>query len=237
MSSSRRTRSGWLAGVVLGLVVGTGAGALYHHRDTARAAADREEIEQVLTEEQRGRTTGLPAPTEIVREVIAGSREDSVVVVDSLSSTVTRKDLRRARAILDDADVPGHLVLAPSPNDGDLGYNNSSFAAMWMDGVGQDGHYVVLWTDGMTESAARGMDDEYLDTALSRGQPGQALVRIATEMATWPATPEYRPDWETRDAQDYWGGVGGGVGLVLLIGVFLVLPVFFAVRTAVGRRR
>ncbi|MGN0064638.1 MAG: hypothetical protein ACI379_10385 [Nocardioides sp.] len=236
MSAARR-RWGWPVGLLVGAILGGTTGTLYWQHDSARAAADRARVEQVLDDDQRTRTEGLPAPTEVVREVVRASREHSVVVAPSLADQVSEEDLAQARSLLYASEVEGFLALAPKPDDGRLGYNNSSFSAMWMDGVRRDGHYVVLWTDGRTESAARGMDDEYVDTELSRGQPGKALVRIAEQMATWEAEPEYEVDWETRDAQDYWGGVGGGAGLFVVIGGFLVLPLFLALRWAVSRRR
>lgn len=226
----------WGAGALAGAVLGTAAGVGWWSQDSGRADRDRAEVERVLSETQSQRTDGLPAPTEIVRDVVAASRKASVVVDPALADRVSEEDLAEARSILDGADVPGFLAYAPAPT-GANGYNNSSFGAMWMDGVRKDGHYVVLWTNGTTESEARGMDPEYVDATGAAGQPGRALVRLAAQMAQWPEEPVYVPDWEAEERDDYYGGVGGGIGFFVLGGGFVVVPLFLLLRFLVGRRR
>lgn len=223
-----RRIAGWTAGVVVGAVVGVLLATTLQDWQEGREARDIERRAEVF-----GRTDEVPAPGDAVRELLA---QDSLVAIDPLiADRLPEDDVRRAEAILADASVPARIAYLAYPDTSDEGYTSSGAATQWSTGVGEEGHYVVLWDNGRTESVAVGLGSPYVETRTD-GQPGPALVRIAAEMAAWEAEPLPTAPAEPSDS-DYWGGVGGGIGAAVLFGGFVVLPLFALLRWYVGSRR
>lgn len=220
---------GWWIGAVAGLVAGLGAGVLAQDlqewRETADVASRAEAFE---------RGDPVPPPGDAVRALVA---QDTLVAVDPLlAGRIPEADLRRAEAVLATAPVPARIAFLRDPSGVDEGYTASGAAAQWRVAVGERGHYVVLFDNGSTESGAVELEGHYVNTR-SKGQPGPALVRVAEEMVTWQGEPLPTAPETAFSGEDYWGGIGGGIGAAGVIGSLAVVPPFLLLRLYVGSRR
>lgn len=219
--------AGWVIGAVVGVAVGTGVGLQTQEWQESREETDVAERAAVFERDEE-----VPGPVDAVRELLA---QDSRVVVDPLlEDRISEDDRARAEAVLADSRVPARIAYLPYPTT-DIGYTPSGAGPQWWTGVGEEGHYVVLWDNGSTDTGAVGIEPEFVD-ARTKGQPGPALVRLAQEMATWQAVP--LPTEPDRPGDfDEWGGIGGGLAAAGLAGGFIVVPLFLALRWYVGARR
>ncbi|GAA1936754.1 hypothetical protein [Nocardioides hwasunensis] len=218
----------WSVGAVIGIAAGTGLALSVQDWQEEREAADVQRRAEVF-----GQVDDVPAPVDAVRDLLD---QDTLVAVDPLlADRVPEDDLQRAEEVLSGSRVPARIAYLDYPDGNEVGYTPSGAAAQWRAAVGQEGHYVVLWSNGGTDSDAVGLEPHYLD-ARSQGQPGPALVRIAEEMATWEAEPLPTEPAEPSDF-DYWGGVGGGLAAAALMGALGIAPLFLLLRWYVGSRR
>lgn len=221
-------RAGWAIGAVVGVVTGVLFGVSTQSWQEAREERDIE-----LRAEEFARTDVVPPPGDAVRALV---EQDSPVAVDPLLiDRVPEDDLRRAEAILEDASVPSRIAYLTYPDTNDAGYTPSGATVRWSTAVGEEGHYVVLWDNGSSSTAAVGLEEPFVETRTD-GQPGPALVRIAAEMAAWEAEPLPTAPAEPT-GYDYYEGVGGGITAALLYGAFGVVPAFLLLRWFVGSRR
>ncbi|GAB3031495.1 hypothetical protein GCM10011376_24770 [Nocardioides flavus (ex Wang et al. 2016)] len=220
-------RAGWLVGAVAGVVVGVLLGISTQSWQESREARDIER-----RAEEFARTDVVPPPGDAVRALL---EQDSLVVVDPLlADRLPTEDVGRAEAILEGADVPARIAYLTYPGTPREGYTNSGAPVQWSTGVGEVGHYTVLWDTGFADTVAVGLEPPYLQSRVE-GRPGPALVRVAEEMVTWGAEPlPSEPREPSRN--DYWGA-GGGVAALLFVGAFVVLPLFALLRWYVGSRR
>ncbi len=215
-SSVTRWLLAWTAALLVGGVTAT---ALTGWMDDRQERIERRTLAERIAYDQHRDV--VPEPIDLVRKI--ATDRALVVVAPELADQVSSTDLAAARAALTDAEVPGRLAYLPYPET-DSGYTTSGLPLQWMEAIGTDGHYVVLWNrSGLTESTGRGMADEYLSTE-TKGQPGKALVRIAEEMATWPQEPAEGDTPPSRSTNSYWGGRGGGIAAGLLFGGLTVVP-------------
>jgi hypothetical protein len=215
-------------GGCLGVLAGVCAGAVAADWQEAREVADMQRRTAAF---EASLDVAAPPPAEGIRALLAQSGR--VVVEPALADRIGEADLATAEELLASSDVDLHLAYLRAPYDRSLGYYiPSSAVAQWAAGVGETGHYVVLFDDGTLHTAAVGLEDGYV-FAQSKGQPGPALVRVAEEMTTLEAEPLTLSE---PSGSDYWGGVGGGIGAALLFGGLLVVPAFLALRFAVSRR-
>lgn len=220
--------AGWVIGAVAGVVAGIALGFAAQDWQEAREAVDVERRAEVF-----GRTDEVPPPGDAVRALL---EQDSRVAIDPLlADRLPAEDVRRAEAILEDAAVPARIAYLTRPETSDEGYTSSGAPVQWSTEVGEEGHYVVLWDTGRTDAVAVGLEPPYVQ-ARTEGQPGPALVRLAAEMSAWEAQPLPSEPDEPSDV-DHWGGAGGGVAAALLLGTFVVLPLFALLRWYVGSRR
>ncbi|WP_210648932.1 hypothetical protein [Nocardioides sp. SYSU D00065] len=220
--------AGWVIGAVTGVVVGTLLALVTQDWQESREAADV--ARRAAAFEHRD---VVPEPGDAVRALV---EQDSRLAIDPLlADRVPVADRRRAEALLDGSPVPARIAYLTYPETQDEGYTSSGAAAQWRTAVGEEGHYVVLWDSGHTESGAFGLEEHYVESR-TEGQPGPALVRLAEEMAEWEAEPlPTRP--EPVHDYDSWGGIGGGLAAGALMGLFGVVPVFLLLRWFVGTRR
>lgn len=219
-------RHGWWVGTVVGVVAGTGLAVGVQGWQEDREASDVE-----LSRSADAADSGVPEPVEAIRDLLD---QDSLVVVDPLlEDRVPAEDRQRAEEILATSPVPAHLAFLSYPRD-EAGYTPTGAGPQWWTHVGEDGHYVILWDNGNTDTGAIGMEPEYVSER-TQGQPGPALVRIAGEMTTWEAVPV--DDADDPGESDYWGGTWGGIGAAALFGTFVVVPLFLLLRWVVGLRR
>lgn len=223
-----RRPTGWAVGAVIGIVVGIAVALSVQGWQESREASDIERRADAFVQEDV-----VPAPVDAIRELLA---QDSRVVVDPLlEGQVSAEDRQRAEELLAASPVPARIAYLSYPDDIDAGYTANGAGPQWWTGVGEEGHYVVLWDNGTTAVGAVGIEPDHLMDRTT-GQPGPALERIAEEMATWEAvTLPTEPD-EPGDF-DYWSGVGGGLAATLLFGGLGVVPVFLLLRWYVGTRR
>ena len=219
---------GWVVGALVGVVAGTAVGFATQAWQDSREASDLER--RVAADDYQ---VVVPEPVDAIRDLLA---QDSRVVIDPLlADRVPEDDLRRAEELLDGSPVPARIAYLTYPADTTTGYTPSGAGPQWWTNVGEEGHYVVLWSNGNTAVGAVGLEPEYV-AGRTEGQPGPALVRIAEEMATWDAVPADEGPYEPSDF-DYWSGIGGGIAAALLFGSFIVVPVFLLLRWYVGSRR
>jgi hypothetical protein len=220
--------AGWVIGVAVGIVAGTALAVVVQDWQEAREASDVQRRADVFHREDV-----VPPPGDAIRSLL---EQDALVAVDPLlADRVPEADRQRAEAILADSSVPARIAYLSSPDGAEVGYTATGAAAQWSAAIGEEGHYVVLWDSGSTDSVAVGLEESYVDTR-TEGQPGPALVRLAAEMSAWEAVPLPTEPAEPNDF-DYWDGVGGGIAAGLLLGTFVVVPVFFLLRWFVGTRR
>lgn len=220
--------AGWVIGPLVGIAVGTTVGLQTQAWQQSREDADMARRVALFEHEEE-----VPGPVDAVRELL---EQDTLVVVDPLlEGRIPEEDLARAEAVLADSPVPARIAYVSNPVGSESGYTASGFSAQWSTNVGEVGHYVILWDNGLTRAGAVGLEEEYVSTR-TEGQPGPALVRIAEEMVTWEAVPlptEARP----ADDFDYWGGPFSGLAIAAVLGSMTVVPLFFVLRFFVGQRR
>ncbi len=221
--------SGWVIGIVVGLLAGTGVALATQSWQEQREAEDIAARAAVFEAEQGEM---VPAPGDTVRALL--SQQSPVVIDPLLARRVSEADLARVVQVLEGAAVPARLAYVRYPRTWD-GFTPSGVAVQWSSGVGETGHYVVLFDNGSARTSAVGLEDPDV-SANGDGQPGPALVRIAEDMATWEAEPLPTGPKPLNDF-DYWGGLGGGVVAGLLFGLFLVLPLHLLIYFGVGRLR
>lgn len=229
MSRSTPVRSaGWVVGAAVGLVAGAVVSISVQDRQERREASEMERLAEAVGQVER-----VPPPGDAVRALV---EQDTHVALDPLlADLIPADDVKRAEEILVGSPVPARIAFLSRPDLSEVGYTTSGAAAQWRTSVGEEGHYVVLFDNGYTESGAVGLEDPSVDTR-TKGQPGPALVRLAEEMATWEAEPLSTEPYQPSDF-DYWGGIGGGLAAGGLMGVFGVVPVFLLLRWFVGTRR
>jgi hypothetical protein len=219
---------GWVIGAVVGIAVGFGLAVATQDWQEAREASDIERRAEMF-----GREDVVPPPVDAVRSLI---EQDGLVAVDPLMvDRVPEADRQRAEEILARSPVPARIAYVAYPDSSDVGYTTTGAAAMWQAAIGEEGFYVVLFDNGLTETGALGLEDHYVSTQ-TKGQPGPALVRLAEEMVTWEAEPLPTAAEAPHD-NDYWGGIGGGIGAAVLFGALGVVPAFLLLRWYVGSRR
>lgn len=139
--------------------------------------------------DENKKQTAMPAPGEILREVL-DRQDERVVVSRELTSLVTPADLATAQSILKAADVPAWIFLIPQDDPMDGSYTQYGAAEVLGTHVadGKPGYVVTLYPDGQSVvSEQGGVDGNSLE---STGRPGPALIRMAEEIATWSAEPE-----------------------------------------------
>lgn len=225
---SRGSATGWTIGIVVGLAAGFGTAAAAQGWQESREAADLDR-----RTERFAAVESVPEPVDAVRELL---EQDSLVAIDPLlADRVSQADRQRAEELLAASPVPARIAYLADDDGVYSGYTSSGAAAMWQAAIGEEGHYVMLFDNGLEESGAIGLDDHYVSTR-TQGQPGPALVRIAEEMATWEAEP-LALKTDDLDQEDYWGGTAGGVAIGATAGTLVIVPLFALFRWYVGSRR
>lgn len=219
-------RHGWVIGVVLGILAGTGAGVWTWDREQERQ--DRQWVDRVEAFE---RTEEVPPPADVVQELV--DQDTRIAVAHSLEGGVDAALRAQAEKVVAGAPVTTHIGYLPAPSTRN-GYTNSGAPTMWAAAVNEPGHYVVIYDDGTSEVASIAYEEPFLYDVETRGQPGQVLLRMAEGAVEWePEDLRLKP----MNTQDYWGGVGGGVAAVLLFGGFIVVPLFLGLRLLVSLLR
>lgn len=229
MKWSRETvrQRGWWFGALGGLVFAVAVGLGTQAYQEQREAQDRRAVIGTATDD-------VPGPVDMVRDLLA--QDEQIVVHPDVADRIDPEYLERARVLLADAP-PGlarHIAYAPGAvGDLDAGYTRSGAMAQWMAGLGEEGHYVMMFDDGRGEIETIGVESEYLSDGSDKGQPGPVLVRVAEQVAAWGDGEEYSASGE----YDEWGGPVDGVMAGLMLGAFTIVPFFFLLRWFVGRRR
>lgn len=227
-----RERWFWVS-VPIGLAVGLASGLGLWNWQLDREQDDLAERARLL---QTGpsEVDAPPPPGEELRALIA--QDGPVVIDEAVADQISDEQLARAREILTVSGKPLHLAFMRKPDYMYDGYTTEGALATWAHDVGEDGHYVVLWTGGRADVHSVGFDEEYLWEE-AEGQPGPALVRVAEVMAEFSLDDEEDDEpTVTRDDRDYWGGAGGGVGIAFLLVFFVLLPAYAGL-FALARRR
>ena len=213
-------RHGWWIGAAVGAVV---AGAVAFGAQGWQE--DREAADLAAVDASMLGAGDAPPPADMVRDLL--EQDGPLVVHPDLVSGIDADLLAEARRILADADQsPVRRVAYVPRSDGlEVGYTDSGALGQWMHAIGEDGHYVMVFEGGRTQSDALGVEPEYMGSS-AKGQPGPALVRVASEMAEWRTDPVDDRRDEVTNSSDYWGGPWGGVFAGLLIAFVTVLPVW-----------
>lgn len=225
-------RNGWWIAGAAGVVVAVATGLGVQNYQEDRQAEDLAALDASIIGDSE-----IPPPGDTVRDLI--EQDGPLVVHPELVDDVPQAQLRRARAVLEAADQSpvrrvGYL---PRPEGLDAGYTARGALHQWMDAVGEEGHYVLLFKGGTTEIGSVGLEREYLSIEAAKGQPGAALVRVATEVAEWTTHPEADRRDRVQRQSDYWGGFWGGLAAGGMIASVTVLPFYALVRYVVKRRR
>lgn len=233
--SRRPARERWFwISIPIGVVVALAAGIGLWNWQLDREEADLAERARLL---QTGalEVSDVPPPGEELRALIA---QDGPVVIDpTVADQISDEQLSRATEVLTLSGKPLHLAFMRKPDYMYDGYTTAGAVATWAHHVGEDGHYVVLWTGGRADVLSVGFDNEYMWEE-AQGQPGPALVRVAEAMTEFSLDDEEEETpTGTRDDRDYWGGTGGGVGIALLVVFFVVLPLHAGLYAVMLRRR
>lgn len=138
-----------------------------------------------------GKKNVRPRPGELLRGVIARA-DERVVVAPEVPVPVDPKSLAEARRILSEADTELYLFVLPEANQGGASLYTHHGAAEILGAEvlgGKPGWVVTYYPDGSTVVSEQGnAPGQYLSD--TDGQPGPALVRIATEMASWSLTED-----------------------------------------------
>lgn len=224
-------RHGWWLGSAVGAAVAVAAGLGAQAYQEQRQEADLAALDASLVG-----AADVPPPGDTIRDLLA--QEGPLAVHPDLQDGVEPEQLRRAREVLEGAgESPARRVgYLPRPEGLAAGYTTSGALVQWMDAIGEEGHYVLVFEGGSTQVGAIGLEQEYLD-AEAKGQPGPALLRVATEVAQWPAEPETDPDERWAEPDDEFGGLWGGLAAGVLIAAVTVVPIFAVVRFLAARRR
>lgn len=222
-------RHGWVIGAAAGLAVAVPTGVATQEFQESREAADMQR-----------RVAAFEAPPEEVPPPGDGLRElleqDTRLVVDpTLQDQLTPEQRATIEDALTRAEVPTRLAYLTADQRVDDGYTTTGAVRMWSHGVGETGHYAVLFSDGRTDIDAVGLEVP-LTHLEGDGQPGPSLLRMAEQLEQLPAE-ELPTHADPASDDDYWGGVRGGVGLLVLAGGFGVVPAFLALRWWVRSRR
>lgn len=218
----------WSIGAAVGLAAGAAVVVPVQDWQESREAADIERRAAVF-----GHEDDVPPPGDAVRSLV---EQDTLLALDPLlADRITEEERLRTEEILAGSPVPARIAYLRYPDTSDDGYTANGALPQWSTAVDEEGHYVVLWDSGSHDSGALGLEPHYLDDR-TKGQPGPALERIASEMATWAAEPLPTEPAEPGRS-DYWSGVGGGIAAGALMGAFGVVPVFLVLRWYVGSRR
>lgn len=235
MSGSVVQRRGWWIGSAAGVVVAVGvvAGSYVQQQAEGDPYATSGGLSRTATRD-------VPPPVDTVRALLA--QDSPLAVHPDLVDTVDPKALRQAREVLEEAGQSPVRRVAYVPWDTSVhsGFTPSGAMAQWMDGVGEDGHYVMVFQGGSFLTGAIGLDDQYLRSG-AEGQPGPALLRVATEVAQWPAESRDGADGADRAGDDGELPLLGELALGTLAGGVLatltVLPAFWGVRSRRKHRR
>lgn len=234
MSTSRFLRR-WGVFVATAVAVGAGLAAGLGHwhwqadreaGDRLRAAAAREVTSRESEERGWKVPADLPPPGEELRALLG--QKSRVVLDPSLASSVAEDDLRRAEKILDDSGKPLRLAFMRDHESISGPYSTRSGAARWAYGVGEAGHYVVLWPGGLVDQISLGVPEDYLDET-GQGQPSRALVRIAEAMTALPVASSAPDEDSSASDEDEWLGperisLGEGLLVVLVVLLAVVVP-------------
>ncbi len=221
----RWREQGWYVGAVIGIMVGIGAGAMTQTWQEQRQTAQVAEAQAALD-----RVEVVPPPGETVRALLA--QESSVVVDPLLADRVSASDLAQVETILAADGVQTRIAYVHHPDRHD-GFTESGLARQWSTGVGEVGHYVVLFDDGYKEFDALGLADDYVLTDVE-GQPGPALIRLAEDVSMWKENlPPTAPD-APRDSA--WGGTFRGLVTAVCVNMLVVVPLFLLLRSIVSVR-
>lgn len=226
-------RHGWWVGGAVGAVVAVAAGLGAHSYQERGQEAALAGLDTSLVGE-----SDVPPPVDTVRDLLALT--GPVVVHPELVDDVDPARLRRASEVLErTGESPVRRVAyVPHPDGLNAGYTNSGALVQWMESLGEEGHYVMVFEGGATQVGAIGLEEEFLSTD-GTGQPGAALLRVATEVAQWPTEPAEEDDPQARwlEPDEEFGGLWGGMAAGGLISLVTVVPIFAAVRFLAGRRR
>lgn len=226
-------RHGWWLASAVGVVVAVAAGLGAHAYQEQREESDLASLDSSLV----GDGADVPPPVDTVRDLLA--EEGPLVVHPELTDSVDASQLRRARTVLERAgETPvRRMAYVPRPDGLNAGYTESGALEQWMEAIGEEGHYVMLFEGGSTRAGAIGLTEQYLGID-GTGQPGAALLRVATEVAKWPteSVAEDDPRAQRPEVEDEFGGLWGGLAAGALISLVTVLPIFVAVRFLVRRR-
>ena len=227
-------RHGWWIGAAVGVVVAGVVGLGVQDWQEEREAADLAAVDASMLG-----TGDVPPPADVIWDLL--EQEGPLAVHPDLVAGVDADLLAEAERLLADADQTPvrRVAYVPRPDGLDVGYTNTGALGQWMHAIGEDGHYVMVFEGGQVQTDAIGLESEYLD-ANAKGQPGPALLRVASEVAEWPTHPVDDRRDEVTNASDYWGGVGGGVTAGVLIASVTVVPAWgllYWVLWARGRRQ
>lgn len=138
-----------------------------------------------------GKANPRPEPGELLREVLA-RKDERLVVAREVSVPIDPTDLAEARRLLTDSGLPVYLYVIPEANLGSDSLYTHHGAAEILGAEtlgGSTGWVVTYYPDGSTVVSEQG-DAPHQYLSATDGQPGPALVRIATEMASWSLTDE-----------------------------------------------
>lgn len=196
-------RHGWAIGAVVGIAAGIALGLGTQSWQESREASDIAARAAVFAHQD-----DVPGPVDTVQDLL--DQETRVVVDPMLADRLPADDLSRAEEVLAGARVSARIAYLAYPDTNEVGYTTSGVGPQWWTGVGETGHYVVLWDNGNTVTGAVGLDEPYVESR-TEGQPGPALVRLAQEMATWEADP-LPTEPAPPDDFDEWGGPWSSTG-------------------------
>ena len=211
-------RHGWWIGTAVGVVVAGVVALGAQDWQEEREAADLAAVDASMVG-----SGDVPPPADVIRDIL--EQDGPLVVHPDLVSSIDAESLAEAKRILADADQSPvrRVAYVPRADGLEAGYTHTGALGQWMHAIGEDGHYVMVFEGGQSQSDALGVDPEYLGST-SKGQPGPALVRVASEVAEWPTYPVDDRRDEVTNSSDYWGGVGGGVTAGVLIASVTVVP-------------
>lgn len=213
---------GWVIALVSGLAIGAGAGAgavawLDHHRDAAIDARARELAAGSPLDDRR---------IDRIESTLADLAEDGVSVSDDGRYLLDEAGERAIEQAV--AANPEHVYVVVWARDQQLGVSEYEavdlLTARLAAQPGVERGVLFLWQgpqQGFVEDV--GPERYYGDVSSSQdfvGDPGVLLPRVVRNVtaASWY-------DYSSDDGSDYWGGLGGGslLGLMIAVAVVLVL--------------
>lgn len=214
--------SGWALTLATGLAIGAGAGAgavawLDHDRDAAIEARTRELTASSPLDGRR---------IDRIESTLADLADDGVSVSDDgryLLDEAGERAIERAVAA-----YPEHVYVVVWARNQQLGVDEYEAVDLLTAGLaaqpGVERGVLFLWQGpqrGFVEDV--GPERYYGDVTTSQdfvGDPGVLLPRVVRNVtaANWS-------DYSSDDGSDYWGGLGGGslLGLIIAVAVVLVL--------------